>query len=472
MRKMLSGLVAIALSLALTSTSAQSAPVVDGYYLLAYSGDIYRVSSGGTTIRYVSYDEWSAAGFPAPRPAPTEYVRYVWSPSITAVTRFDPDSADTWMWEYVDFPAWVRAGSPVPQVANFIYGSYFYKWATSNELFVEDPGGVNHHLTFAEWQATGPQPFVARSDEGFVKLSWSGTPEIARMSSLATGRGAPISFTAWVEEALPTPRIVSRVTRDQFYRNYNTSTIWYAGPTMHRPITYPEWQAAGAPAPLLVNVPSTWLPPASWQDQDVQVLPTSERVVALTFDAGASNVGVASILETLARYNVDATFFVTGQFARMYPASVRAMVGGGHPVGNHSDTHPEFPDLTNDQIRSQLAAADYSIITAGARASRPLFRFPYGARTTLDIAVVNDQGYVPFRWTVDSLGWQGTSGGQTAASVRDRVLAAARPGAIVLMHVGANPDDGSTLDAAALPEIIQGFRAAGYRFVNLSAFVP
>jgi hypothetical protein len=47
------------------------------------------------------------------------------------------------------------------------------------------------------------------------------------------------------------------------------------------------------------------------------------------------------------------------------------------------------------------------------------------------------------------------------------VLAALQPGEIVLMHVGSNPDDGSTLDAAALPDIIAQMRAASYGFTTL-----
>jgi peptidoglycan/xylan/chitin deacetylase (PgdA/CDA1 family) len=66
---------------------------------------------------------------------------------------------------------------------------------------------------------------------------------------------------------------------------------------------------------------------------------------------------------------------------------------------------------------------------------------------------------------VDSLSWEGTSGGQSVQSVTNRVLAAAQPGEIVLMHLGSNPDDGTTLDAAALPAIIEGLRAHGYGFV-------
>jgi peptidoglycan-N-acetylglucosamine deacetylase len=39
------------------------------------------------------------------------------------------------------------------------------------------------------------------------------------------------------------------------------------------------------------------------------------------------------------------------------------------------------------------------------------------------------------------------------------------------MHVGANPDDGTTLDADALPRVIAGLRAAGYDFVTLQALL-
>jgi peptidoglycan/xylan/chitin deacetylase (PgdA/CDA1 family) len=51
------------------------------------------------------------------------------------------------------------------------------------------------------------------------------------------------------------------------------------------------------------------------------------------------------------------------------------------------------------------------------------------------------------------------------------VVAAAQPGEIVLMHLGSNPDDASTLDADALPTIIAELRAHGYRFVTLDALL-
>jgi hypothetical protein len=39
------------------------------------------------------------------------------------------------------------------------------------------------------------------------------------------------------------------------------------------------------------------------------------------------------------------------------------------------------------------------------------------------------------------------------------------------MHVGSNPDDGTTLDALALASMIDQLRARHYRFVTLDALL-
>jgi peptidoglycan/xylan/chitin deacetylase (PgdA/CDA1 family) len=204
---------------------------------------------------------------------------------------------------------------------------------------------------------------------------------------------------------------------------------------------------------------------------DWERIPTTQKVVALTFDGGSSDAAVSSILATLAVAHVPATFFLTGDFARRYPDQVRRIATAGHRLGNHSDRHLAYPDLTDAEIRADLARAEAAIIASGGHAAKPLFRFPFGDRTPADIRVVNDTGYVCIRWTVDTLGWKGTSGGITEAIVRQRVIDAAQPGEIVLMHLGANPDDGTTLDADALPEIIEALSAMGYGFVTLEAML-
>lgn len=219
-------------------------------------------------------------------------------------------------------------------------------------------------------------------------------------------------------------------------------------------------QAAAAEADICV-VPPRFL------GREVERLNLDEKLVALTFDAGANADGVRPILDMLAARNVPATFFLTGSFVQTFPKKSQR-IARLHLVGNHSMTHPDFTTLTDLQIRRQVRRAEAAILETTGEDPRRFFRFPFGARDQHTIDVVNSLCYVPFRWTVDTLGWKGTSGGMTVRKVVLRVLDAAEPGAIVLMHVGSNPDDGTTLDADALPRVIYRLRQEGYEFVRLS----
>lgn len=192
--------------------------------------------------------------------------------------------------------------------------------------------------------------------------------------------------------------------------------------------------------------------------------------MALTFDAGANADGVASILATLKNEGITATFFLTGNFVNEFPTPSSNIAAAGHRLGNHTMTHPHMTQLSDADARAQIANAANRITAVTGKQPKPFFRFPFGDRNAHAIALVNGQGYVAVRWSVDSLGWQGTSK-HTAATVAARVIDAAQPGTIALMHVGSNPDDHSTLDADALPAIINGYQAKGYSFVTLDALL-
>ncbi len=202
----------------------------------------------------------------------------------------------------------------------------------------------------------------------------------------------------------------------------------------------------------------------------VSRLTTGGKVVALTFDAGANGDGVDSILATLAREKVLATFFLTGDFVDGDPTLARRISAAGR-LGNHTTNHPHLPALTLAQVQTQITGAGTTILRVTGQDPRPLFRFPFGDSSPRDLQLVNALGYTAVGWSVDTLGWQGTSGGRSVDSVVQRVLAAAEPGEIVLMHVGSHPTDHSTLDADALPRVISELRARGYGFVTLNAMV-
>lgn len=237
-------------------------------------------------------------------------------------------------------------------------------------------------------------------------------------------------------------------------------------PPVPPPVPTAPGPVAPVPPPPIAGAPF----PAALAGRDLEVIPGAGPVVALTFDAGGNSAGLSRILQTLTATGVRGTFFLTGSWANANPAGVAAIVAGGHRLGNHSMTHPGFTGLSDAGIRDQLIGAQQAIQAAGGD-PRPLFRFPLGERDARTIATVNALGYLPVRWTVDTLGWKGTSGGITAQAVADRVLSQLQPGEIVLMHVGSNPNDGTTLDADALGQIISRIQQAGYRFTALDALL-
>ena len=309
-------------------------------------------------------------------------------------------------------------------------------------------GGVTYSAPAAAWVpgGNGVQVFVRGTDNAL----WANTGSAGGFGGWRKVGGVLIDSPAAAGSPAPGVNVAVRGT---------DNAVWAASYRAGRWSAFTQAWAPAAPA-----APAGGLLGTDWTR-----IPTSSKVVALTFDAGANAAGLPSIESTLRAKGVPATFFLTGAWVRDFPAQANMIIQDGFLVGNHSVSHPHLTQLTDAQVTAEVQGAQQAILRANGADARPLFRFPYGDVNSRVLADVNGLGYVAVRWTVDSLGWQGTSGGQSVQSVINRVLAAAQPGEIVLMHLGSNPDDGTTLDAAALPAIIDGLRARGYSFVTLQA---
>jgi peptidoglycan/xylan/chitin deacetylase (PgdA/CDA1 family) len=193
-------------------------------------------------------------------------------------------------------------------------------------------------------------------------------------------------------------------------------------------------------------------------------LPVGERkLVAFTFDAAYDPAPLKDILISLEQVGIRATFFLTGEFVEDFPESVRAIVTAGHPIGNHSYSHPDFTKLGPEETRRQLRKTAELLQDTGAADPRPLFRPPFGARNGTVLARLAEEGYVSVYWTIDTLDWKPE---RTPEQVHRSVLEKLTPGAIVLMHVG------SKQTAEILPEMIRDVRGRGYEFVTVEEVLP
>jgi peptidoglycan/xylan/chitin deacetylase (PgdA/CDA1 family) len=220
----------------------------------------------------------------------------------------------------------------------------------------------------------------------------------------------------------------------------------------------------------LEATPSPRVTPSSEPAVAVRSGVTTRRAVALTFDAGADTGFAADILTILRAEKVRASFGVTGAWAEANPLLLRAMAADGHRLINHSYSHDSFTGLstgraplTFEERSLELSRTETTIFRLTNRSTRPWFRPPYG---DLDDSVQRDvaalgYGYIAM-WTIDTLGWNGAS----ADAIVERTLRLAEPGAIIIMHVGADSQD-----AAALPAVIEGLRADGYAFETVDEII-
>ncbi|MBI5913272.1 polysaccharide deacetylase family protein [Candidatus Azambacteria bacterium] len=203
-----------------------------------------------------------------------------------------------------------------------------------------------------------------------------------------------------------------------------------------------------------------------FKGKDVETVSVSEKLIALTFDGGGNAEGAEDIIKILSANGIRATFFLTGNFIGKFPDIVRKITDSGNEIANHTATHKNFSEISHEEATAEMEGMERAAEALGAKLV-PFFRFPYGAPTKEKIALANERGYVAVRWTVDSLGWQGRKDGRDASFVAARVIGKAKPGAIVLMHLGS-ASDGSTFDADALEQVIIALTQQGYRLVPLS----
>ncbi|HBY89878.1 MAG TPA: hypothetical protein DEO37_05500 [Aerococcaceae bacterium] len=175
--------------------------------------------------------------------------------------------------------------------------------------------------------------------------------------------------------------------------------------------------------------------------------------IALTFDDGPNMEYTPQILEILAENGVKATFFVYGAYVDDHPEMARRIVEEGHIIANHSYSHPDFSQISDEEVIQEIEWTQESIVDATGVAPT-LYRMPFGAGGPRVVRLLSDMTSII--WNVDSLDWEL----QDAELIYQNVMANLSNDMLVLMHDTAQ----YTVDAVArlVPELIE----QGYEFVT------
>lgn len=195
---------------------------------------------------------------------------------------------------------------------------------------------------------------------------------------------------------------------------------------------------------------------------------TKKKTVYLTFDDGPTKKITPSILKTLKKENVKATFFVIGKGSEH--DLMKKIVEDGHAIGIHAYDHKYKKIYKSVDSYVEDFNSIFNLIKEETGVTPTVYRYPGGSNNVYNTmnqeettAEMFRRGFSPFDWNVDSTDASGND-----ISVKQIVKNATKgtdmDRAIILMHDSAT----KSTTAKALPEIIKKYKKAGYSFEVLT----
>jgi len=192
-------------------------------------------------------------------------------------------------------------------------------------------------------------------------------------------------------------------------------------------------------------------------------LDTEQKVVALTFDDGPSDKA-PSIEQALADRHVPATFFLIGSEIEKHPGVAERLVAQGDQLANHSYSHSRMVFVGADFVASEIERTDALIRRAGY-VGDIVFRPPYSKKLYQLPRYLADHDRKTVTWDVEPDSDSSDPAADDPNAIARTTLDQVRPGSIILLHPWNGDHDA---DLAALPRIVDGLRAKGYRFVTVN----
>lgn len=196
---------------------------------------------------------------------------------------------------------------------------------------------------------------------------------------------------------------------------------------------------------------------------------TKEKVIYLTFDDGPIPGVTEYVLEELAKFKVQATFFCVGDNIFKHPQVFKKILLAGHKIGNHTFNHLKGWKTEDEAYLQNIARCEEEInkvreemlkeirhSSLFARTSK-LFRPPYGLITKSQIRKLNGK-YEVIMWDVLTGDFNKDLSPEKCLH---KAIKYTQEGSIVIFHDSIKAE---TNLRYALPRFLEHFSSRGYRF--------
>jgi peptidoglycan/xylan/chitin deacetylase (PgdA/CDA1 family) len=223
-------------------------------------------------------------------------------------------------------------------------------------------------------------------------------------------------------------------------------------------LLWPHSPAAGvgvlALSHMLLLYP-TLRPNAQWLGTVVTRFATDRNEVWLTIDDGPTE-DTSAVLDLFDAHDVKATFFLKGTLAERQPRLARAIVGRGHSIANHSQTHPSgsFWCLLPKRIDAEIELCNQTLASITGITPR-WFRAPVGHKNPAVHPALARRGMRLIGWSARGFDAVVSDPRQILAGILPKLT----PGAIIVLHQGREHS------LRVLEHVIVALKERGYAFV-------
>lgn len=177
------------------------------------------------------------------------------------------------------------------------------------------------------------------------------------------------------------------------------------------------------------------------------------KYVALTYDDGPNAYYTEKLLKVLDKEQVHATFFLLGKNVEQNPDLVKKIYEGGHMVGNHTYSHINVCNVTEDEIKQEVSMTN-KLIYQSCGAYPEVFRPPFGCDCS---KLMDELQMLQVFWSVDPRDWSV----KNSNAIVNHILKRVKDRDVILMHDAY----GTTVEATRI--LIPKLREMGYEFVTV-----
>jgi probable sporulation protein (polysaccharide deacetylase family) len=181
-------------------------------------------------------------------------------------------------------------------------------------------------------------------------------------------------------------------------------------------------------------------------------------MASIMINVAWGNEFLPSILETLDKERVHATFFFDGSWLSKNMDTAKFIQSKGHELSNHGYSHKNMSQLSREKAMEEISRTQVYLKELGV--TNHLFAPPSGDFDQETVQIASEMGMKTILWTLDTVDWTNPGAAQIIQKISKRV----EPGSLILMHPTRSSSE-------ALPEMIRSMKRKGLILATVSELI-